>query len=163
MRSPSRRVLTQSSLIIHDLDKLFLGGPSQQETLNFLLDYLDPEKGCYPNKYFNCPIDISRLIVIITGNGKLPTATQNAFDTFKALRERLIIIHVPPLSGGISTEDTSTAAPSVEPSTDPIPVSVYSSYVKSKMESLCQEYMSIYYTTPLGNAGVIVGSVFAEA
>lgn len=84
-------------LIINDLHLLIdsnMGANNSQQAIKFLLDFLDPEKRKLKNNYFNAEIDISRLLILITGNSPIPQENK-----YKALIDRFEkIIQLPDFS-----------------------------------------------------------------
>ncbi|OJW52297.1 MAG: hypothetical protein BGO67_10625 [Alphaproteobacteria bacterium 41-28] len=85
------KIYKNSVLIINDLHTLFMGGNNQQD-IKFLLQFLDDETEDYENSYFNSPLDLRHLIIILTSNEDVPQD-----KIYAPLRDRLKdrIIHFP--------------------------------------------------------------------
>lgn len=75
-----------SILVINDFDRLLLDPGTSTPTLAFFLDYLDPAKQDFFSTYFQFPVSIEDLIIIITGNNPIPE-TERAFQ---ALKDRVV-------------------------------------------------------------------------
>lgn len=90
-------------LILEDFDRVLFPSAENKESnipaaLCFLLDYLDPEKKDYYNRYFQSTIDISGLSIFITANQPIPENINYAsriktFDPYAALRSRVSEIY----------------------------------------------------------------------
>lgn len=98
------RSYSNSVLILDDFDRI-LDSPTSS-AFRFLLNLLDPDTKTFFSPFFDEDIDISRLIIIITGNGTLsekstinkspPGSYEEApNDDFSALRTRLQLVHLP--------------------------------------------------------------------
>lgn len=88
-----KRPLQNTFLILNDFDRLLLN-KGNGEALRFLLDFLDSGKKTCFNNYFNAPLDMSRVTVIITGNQNIPS---DGNENYEALMQRLKVINFPDL------------------------------------------------------------------